>query len=372
MLPALLVLVSLTASPSSEPTKISAERLDSDPEALRWDGPQFVQADKKGRVFLLNGETLAVHPLDRKGRPGEPTKLEAAAPAGFEPAPVAWATMSRAGGDWLLGSRQDAPRYFPGGKERALPALPQWPSGLGFAGSSPVVAVLPLGLGETATPPRLPGENPLLLELSGTKWTVRTRFDYQPPEAGAFERKSLSRWVNLLGARRLAERSDGRLWVAHVHAYRLELQSPTGKVLASAQVGPSHGRFRDHTDEERERLLDSAPQLAGKGLGVLPVYVVVGLGADREGRAYLVIQEAGRFFLDRFTPDDSKLERLELTGLEGSNFTLAAGLDGLYLTPYNGLAGRYRIAWETLEVAEWSEVPGAQLTGGLPAVPTKP
>jgi hypothetical protein len=111
---------------------------------------------------------------------------------------------------------------------------------------------------------------------------------------------------------------------------------------------------------------------ARANLGVLPVYVVVGLGTDREGRAYLVIQEAGRLFLDRFTPDDSKLERLELTGLEGSNFTLAAGLDGLYLAPYHGLAGRYRIAWEALEVAEWSEVPGAQLTGGLPPVPAKP
>lgn len=367
--PAFLVLLLVAGSPSAPSTvsSLAVERLDVGPEALRWDGPQFVQADKKGRVFLLRGETLTVYPLGRNGQPGEPTRLQAAAPAGFEPAPIAWAAMSPDGGDWLLGSREDGPRHFPAGKEKALPELPQWPSGLGFAGSTPLVAVLPLGRSDSSQPPRLPGENPLLLELSGTNWAMRSRFDYQPPEPGAFERKSLARWANVLGARRLAARAEGRLWVAHVHAYRLELQSPSGRELTSVVVGPDHGRFRDPTDQEKAKLLDSTPQLAGRDLGVVPVYVVVGLGTGRDGCAYLVIRDGGSLFLDRFDPDEGKLERLELTGLEGSNFTVASGQDGLYLAPYDGRAGRYRLTWEALDNSEWNRVEGARVEERPPA-----
>ncbi|MDX2000094.1 MAG: hypothetical protein SF066_20440, partial [Thermoanaerobaculia bacterium] len=93
------------------------------------------------------------------------------------------------------------------------------------------------------------------------------------------------------------------------------------------------------------------------------------LGAGRDGRAYLVIQEDGRRFLDRFDPDEGKLERLELRDVEGSNFTLAAGQDGLYLAPYHALAGRYRLDWEALETAEWVPVPGGKVTGQLPPPP---
>ncbi len=41
-----------------------------------WKTPRFLQADGKGNLFLLRGDTLDVYPIDR-GVIGKPRRLEA-------------------------------------------------------------------------------------------------------------------------------------------------------------------------------------------------------------------------------------------------------------------------------------------------------
>lgn len=375
--PALLLVSTLLAvdgrasAPSNEPSQIKPERLDTGADALRWDAGQYLQADRKGRVFVFRADTLGVYPVDAKGQLGEPTRLVVAGSDPNASRRITHAALAPAGDDWLLSPFMGQPLWFPAGREKPLPSLPQHPSAVGFVGSTPVIAVLPLGQGQSASPPTLPGENPLLLELSGTEWRVRTRFDYAEPEAGAFNRQHVSTWARVLGARRLAARGDGKLWVAHVHAYRLELQTSAGRKLVEMQVGPDHGEVRAHSEAEvaeieaalKSRNLPVGPG-ASHGLRADPV--IIGLAAGRDDRAYLVGRAGGRFFLDRFDPSSGELTRLELTGLEGNNFTLAAGSGALYLASVNGLAGRWRIDWASLEAAEWQRVQGARVDGNLP------
>jgi hypothetical protein len=67
----------VVASADSEKKIVAVERFGAAPA---WSGPQKIQADRSGHVFLLQADTLEVYPVGKGGRLGEPAKLEAASP----------------------------------------------------------------------------------------------------------------------------------------------------------------------------------------------------------------------------------------------------------------------------------------------------
>ena len=166
----LLVASGAAASADSEKKVVAVERFAAAPI---WSGPQKIQADSKGHVFLLRTDTLEVYPVGKGGRLGEPSKLEAASPIN---APVLDAAMGPGGpGDWLLRLPMEV-HWFVDGKEKPLPRLTWRPWGVGYLRSTPVVSVLPLhapangtvviqhGKEESAAAPRV-------MALAGDRWS---------------------------------------------------------------------------------------------------------------------------------------------------------------------------------------------------------
>ena len=85
---------------------------------------QYLQADARGRVFILQSRDLVVYPLSRAGL-GKPAKLKAL--PGEPTRTIEGAALSPDGRDWLL-SAFGVPRtlrYFRGGEEKPLPE-PDW------------------------------------------------------------------------------------------------------------------------------------------------------------------------------------------------------------------------------------------------------
>src|SRR5690349_18259458 len=65
---------------------------------LTWEAPQAIQADAKGRVFVLRGDDLAIYPLRSDGELGEPRRPRV--PAALRK-PFVRAVLSPSG-QWLL------------------------------------------------------------------------------------------------------------------------------------------------------------------------------------------------------------------------------------------------------------------------------
>jgi hypothetical protein len=85
-------------------------------------GPQFVQADKQGRVFVLEGDTLEIFQIVAGDKLASRGKLEATGSVETgERALLRQAVMSPAGDVWLLLESTGKVRLFRGGKEKSLP-----------------------------------------------------------------------------------------------------------------------------------------------------------------------------------------------------------------------------------------------------------
>ena len=133
---AALLLAGWLVLPAAGETVLHAEPFGAAPG---WQGPQKVQADTRGNVFLLRGDTLEVYPVLKDATLGKPLKLEAAHSLN---GPLIDAAMGSGPGDWLIRLPLEV-RWFVGGKEKVMPALPWKPWSVAYVRGTPVVAVLP-------------------------------------------------------------------------------------------------------------------------------------------------------------------------------------------------------------------------------------
>jgi hypothetical protein len=319
--------------------------------APAWEGPQKIQGDSHGHVFLLRADSLEVYPVGKGGVLGKPTKLEAATPIN---APVLDAVMGPGGsGDWLLRLPLEV-RWFVDGKEKPLPPMKWRPWGVGYLRATPVVSVLPLpapvnGIAVVRHGEGGPAKAPVVVELAGDRWSVLVE-DAWPAQ----------RDINTLTegcARMLVGDHDGKLWAAHAYSYVLERYSPAGRSLG--KVVAEEGRA-EHVDVKDVSLPAEVRKEDGAHfrpfLGVLKISDLVE-GLDH--RLYLLVQ-AGKsdlgVSLDRYDPAQGMLERVTL-GVELPGMaTLAAGRDGLYLAGHAGNQGRGRISWDELDRAAWKKI----------------
>src|SRR6185295_14073859 len=84
-----------------------------------WEGQQFLQADKKGRLFLLSGRTLEVFRVTQEGGLEPVMHLAEGAAATPGRLPSVWQAAMSPRGDWIV---QDGfqPRVFRDGDEESL------------------------------------------------------------------------------------------------------------------------------------------------------------------------------------------------------------------------------------------------------------
>ncbi len=356
-----VLILGVGASPGAKPPALKPVPIPST-EAPGWEGAQIVQADHAGRVWFLRPDTFEAYPLVKDAF-GEPVRLQATEePAGF----ILDATMSRGGDRWLLLMPRNI-RLFIDGKEKPLPPLDWRPSSIAFLRDTAVVGVLPHPMRRIVDPEKL-GTPPWLVQFDGNRWNplvVHRGLSGKEAWKTDMNEQMASHAVFMAGDR------DGKLWVAHRYAYRVQRFSAAGRPLLEIVLGD--GKVRHRKEEEPLSPEVSQALERAKAQGKPATFqaftaqpVIRGIAVGRDGRLYLVVHgsEDEGMALDRYDPVRSVVERapLELKIPDGL-ITLAAGKDGLYLAAHLAKDGRWRLPWEAIEEAAWKAIDEATIDG---------
>lgn len=355
---------------------VRAEPLAVDDSSPIWEGRQFLQADKQGRVFLLNADTLEVFQITTNGKLSLREELKPLADHEASRL-VHQAVMSPSGDVWVLLQPGNRVRRFEGRKEKPLPAVKWRPAAVAAPDGAPVIAVLPMeivsgrDMGGDLESRESREKPPFLLRLGSTRWETLQEGDFlflENPDAGLLDsaRGASEVW--------LAATPEGSLWVANRNAYRLQHVSPLGKVKLELVVGKGKPEWIERTEENWTRLEEIArkekfPFSRSRLSTVTYKPVVRAMAYGRDGRVYLAVDTPDGLALDRFDPDPNRqvLERVLLQGIEPGNLTMAAGRHALFFAAVEGTQGRWSIGWELLETAKWKPVAEAALKGQEPA-----
>jgi hypothetical protein len=337
-------------------------------------GPQFMQADKQGRVFLLDGDTLEIFQIVAGDKLASRGKLDAtgSVEAG-ERAVLRQAVMSPAGDVWLLLDSTGKVRLFRSGKEKSLPPTDWIVTALAAPRGTPLLAVKPgqrasgRDVGVTDDPDHPPVRPPFLLEMGDSEWETLVQGDYF--RLGE-TRASVGHEIRAGSEVWMATEPNGTIWIAYRNAYRLKRYSPLGKLKDEIVVGAGTVKWAERSAEDWKKLEAVAKEnkFAFRRSGVSPVQetaVVRAMTLGRDGRVYLLVETPKGLALDRFDPDPARqvLERVLLSGIDSGRFTMAAGRHALYLAALAGNGGRWKLPWESLEAAKWELVEDVAING---------
>jgi hypothetical protein len=320
-----------------------------------WEGPQFVRADRSGRVFLLRGDKLEVYSIGKDGAAAKPLRLETASDAIGH---LLHAAMSPSGDQWLMYAEGKV-RLFVDGKEKALPPVAWQPWTVGFLRDTPAVAVMPRPLPSTVLHLQDLGDVPWLVTLDNDRWSALVEHSGLSAEKAWKERSRMNEWV-AEHASYLAPARDGKLWVASQYRYRLRRLSPMGRTLSEIVLEKEQKKAsgRPAANREAAATLKSMEAHGGKATFTAftekPVIADVVEGPDA---LYLLIHEmGGGLALDRYDAVLDGIERVRLSHQGSGRFTLASGKDGLYIAPLDPAEGLWKISWSALESVAWEKV----------------
>jgi hypothetical protein len=319
--------------------------------SVRWDAPQFIQADARGNVFLLRGDTFQVYPLSKTHELGEPVRLGASVLAGS----LLDAAMSRRG-EWVLAVGTEL-HYFTGAEEKPIPRLEWFPAGVSFVHGDPAVLAIPPRLSRSSEDH---DEPPLVLRAVHNSWSVEVR-EALHGSATDFNNERLHRAALAL------DTGDGSaFYLARQYAYRIEIRK-LGRMRPVAEVHLDEGQplVSKKPDEDTKRLLAQARAegtdvSAGEASAFYGKSAILALAERQSDRQLYVLVGAGaageHCALDRVDWTARTIERTILNMPCIGRATMAAGRDGLYVAQYNGTKGRYFASWEAVDSADWTRL----------------
>lgn len=329
-----------------------------------WEGPQFVQADKKGAVSFLHAGELRVVPLTRDDGLGESEKL---ASTPLESSQKITRGAMGPHGDWVVRQGYDV-RWFRNGKEIPVPAS-RWPVwSVGLLDGRPVAAVVPTPVGRPS--PDDGAELPILIEMVGKEWRLLAA---APDDELGGERMGLMQ----RHAGHVMVDDSGDLWLAYQYRYLIRRFSSAGRLKLEIAVDDADVELRSEVesadDAAHERLAQAQANMTNGSRARVnrAEEAIRALAEGRDGRYYFLVYAAGEKggrgpHLDRFDPALGTLERISLALDLVGGASLAAGRDGLYLAAFSGKNGRWRISWDDLAEADFSPVEGATFDGFEP------
>lgn len=329
---------------------------------VTWEGQQYPAVDDRGRVYLLRTKTLEIYPVEGHDSLGEPRKLRTSQVE--TPAPVLDARMDRHG-DWVMLQGAEV-RWFPAGKEKAVPPLHWLATAVALANGRPVAAVVPVAFGEISHI-RKHGV-PFLLSADTDRWSTLVESNLEAPE----DPRSMSPMNQHAG--HLYAAANGQLCFANLYRYRFECFSPGGRKKLDVEVGGAKiGHLeaddaaveaaRAELEEARARTAHPERVRVAANTGIK---VILDLTEGVDGRLYLLLKnpDGEGLALDRFDNATGKLMRIALEGAEAKGaMSMVAGQDGLFLAAFNGESGRYLVPWEALDAAAWHDVDGVSING---------
>lgn len=337
------------------PAVIQPEPL-ADSPSWTWAGPQFVQADKQGRVFLLKGDGLEIFKISGAGKVTANGRLEVPPGLGFSGVPDE-AVLSSGGAAWRTLEFSGRVLDFSDPKN-PRPAQSEWVVSSLTAGSSePIVSVLPAKLGRDGSEGIPRWKPPLLASWDGKKWISLVAGEIEQAEESVRAAAPPS-FLSLRAKYALAsaQAPNRHLWVVDRYRYRLRHYSPSG-VLREVVTVPNFASDANDINDE----------VSARGGGDVPPTedwsskpVVQALGVAPDGTVYLLVETGSGLALDRYPSAEGRLERTLLQGVDlgVGKPTIAATRSEIYFAARLGSQGLWRIDNEVLQTARWQEVAG--------------
>lgn len=324
---------------------------------------QFLATDRKGRLFLLRGDTLEVFRLRLDG------DLESAGRLACRRSPenAYAAAMDPSGSTWAVAATAFDLALCDFTEQRKPSGLTGIVSSVTFSGSSPLVAVVPFGNGGMELSGRASSRVPYVFELDRNTWKPRHSAPF--PEIKSRD-IGFATQLKAQADSLICSGAKGAVWLASWNAYRVREVSAFETSGRELTVGSGKVEWVKFTAQERESMdkdlkkrgLDPATNQGGT---VYPQSVIRAMACGHDGTIYLFVTTKDGLALDRFEPSQRSLERVLLEGVKVSDGPMSAVLANGELV----FVGRsvedslWRIAPEALDAAPWQPVRGARFDG---------
>lgn len=322
----------------------------------------FVQADSKGNVVLLRGDTLEVSPLQGRAL-GEGKRLQLAIPTASR-----FSDVAGNGKSWAL-IESNKVLYTRDGMIQSAPDVGWLVTSVALAGDTPVAGVLPMSVGQPSTASR-PKSPPLIVKLGSSGWETQVE--------GTFPKKPSNGrdMFDVLFAEKTVRLASSRkgLWVSYPYLGRVVHHTPSGKADLVMTLGKDYPIYRGDKEELRKKaereLEESGYKNSRAKVGAFTAQLLIrGLTEGPNGDLYLLLDHFldGKTALVRYNNEEYLLEAAPVHFPGEAEVSMAAGRDGLVWTARGG-SELWELGWNTLDAAEWSKVEDGRLTSGGPEV----
>jgi hypothetical protein len=363
--PLFLAAISLSALAGSSQAERQASVLIPDVLPLPADSNAqfFVQADAKGNLFLLRGDTLDVLPV-RHGRTESPKRLHLPIPTENR---FSSASMNQRGDSWAL-VESNRVLFFKDGRLQKTPETGWIISSAAMIRDTPTVSVLPMSVGRPRSAGR-PTTPPLILKLGSNGW--------EPQVAGTFPQRAKNRDpINVLYAEhsiKLAPGSRGKIWAVNPYSGRIVRYTSAGRSDLVIVFGTGSPKYRGDEETLRKRFVD---RLREKGysserarIGVLTAQVAIqGFTESPDGSLYALLDRSrvdNGPVLVRYNAVVNAVESTPVRFSGEGEVRMAAGHEGLAWTVEGGNE-LWQLSWPLLEAADWKELENVRLLSGGP------
>lgn len=355
----LAVLASQAQTPGRpEPKELTPVRLNSLAPG-KAEVTQFLAADRKGRLFLLRGDTLEVFRLEDELKPIGKLKC-------IRPPEVAYAAaMDPAGSTWVVSTSIQEVALCDFVEQKRPAGLAGWVSSVTFSATAPLVAVVPFGGRSMDLAGQVEPRVPRVFELDRSTWKPVSWAplpEVSDPKLGAFTQ------IKAQTDSLICSGPKDSIWLASWNSYRLEEVSDSERPQHTLVVGSGKVAWEKRSQDEQESGMAEARKRGRDPKGVVPVYprnVIRSILCGRDGLIYLIVSSDKGIAIDRFSPSMATLERAYLAKVEVSGGPMTAVLTSDEIV-FGGRFiedGLWHISLEALSEASWTPVLGARLDG---------